>query len=159
MKGLTSIEFVFATVVFVSTLAFILVLIINTVPELHHESLSDSLKTQTYALSDVLLFEKGVPDEWTTETVQMLGLSQGERYVLDARKVESFRQLCTTDTQSLETLLSLDQKQIVVEIASLDGTIIARCGSLGSRLLPEFTVTRLALMNDDFVTVSVTLAM
>lgn len=147
-KGITNFEFVLAVFVFLSTISFVAVSIINEVPALHDKSVEDIAKSKTYYISQMLIFDKGFPETWTNETVERPGLSTGTPYILSPSKITNFQNLCA-DTQKLRNLIG----DIEINITKQDGTPVLFCKT--SNLPIQLKIKRSAVLSGEVVKIEV----
>ena len=158
MKGVVNIEFVLSILVFLSTITFVSFIVISNIPYIHHESISEHIKSRAYQVSYLLLFDEGHPTDWNENTVAKLGLSNGNPYELDEDKIADLNDLCGSDKNRTKELLGNIGLYIDINVTKV---------SDGSSLTPNcfvnetglrFTVTRFAVMDvsEDIVKMHVT---
>ena len=139
MKGIINIEFVISLMVFLSTVTFVSIMIINNLPILRYESLSNDMRSEAYQISNILL----------------MNFSSQEPYVLDINKIN---QMKTDYCSNYETFRNLFSKDIILEMEQLDGTELLSCKpSVETLLKPEFTLNRFATVNNKIVIMSLSI--
>lgn len=143
VKGITNFEFVLSVFVFLSTMAFVAVSIINEVPGLHDKATEDIIKSKTYYTSQMLMFDKGYPQNWTAGTVERLGLSIGSPYILNQTKITELGILCS-NTDRLRQLINGD---IIINITGQNGASLLYCKT--ANLPQQLTIKRTAVRNTD----------
>ncbi len=150
MKGVVDIEFLLSVVVFISTVVFVSFIIITNIPLFHKEAESEDLRARTYEISQFLMFEKGVPDDWGVANVKTIGLSTGERYMLSIEKITNMNTLCTNDYKTVKTLLGQDYRtDVKITITDPYGTKLLECRPASvTRTRPESRITRYAVLQD-----------
>ena len=154
MKGVTSIEFLIAVFVFLTTIAFIAFSIIGNVPLLHGRASADSIRSLTFQFSEQLIFDKGLKesdnsDSWTATDVARVGLSTGKRYEISRFKVEELAKLCESPA-GYKRLTELVGKDVDVSISvRFNGTDINICKpSVKSTVRNEFSILRTIVENN-----------
>ena len=136
MKGIVNIEFVISLMVFLSTISFVLIMIINSLPVLRYESISNDMRSRAYQLSNILLSD----------------FSNEDPYILDGIKISTMQILCN----NYENFRELFSEDLTVNINYLDGTELLSCQPLVETLLkPEFTLRRFATVDEKIVIMSV----
>ena len=135
MKGIINIEFIISLMVFLSTLSFVSIMVINSLPALRYESLGNDMRSRAYQLSNILLFN----------------FSGKESYVLDIDKIASMQSLCN----NYENFRNLFSEELILDIAFLNGTKLLSCKPpLETLVKPEFTMRRFATVNEKIVIMS-----
>ena len=159
MKGISEIEFIISVFVFITSVSFVTVIIINNIPIFHNNAISDSLKARSWQYSEILLFDEGYPSNWQTKQlseIKRIGFSTGSKYLIDNSKLTKLGVLCTSPGgyNQVKTLLGLGVKNdIVIEASNLDDSpIIGGSKTLCSpdvitQLRPQFQTVRLAVLN------------
>src|SRR3989344_4139578 len=125
MKGLEEIEFIISVFVFITSLSFATILIVNNIPTFHGAAASEGLKAKSWQYSEMLLLDEGSPQNWHSATAQRIGLSTGGRYMIDNAKVQKLATLCSSDYNSAKSLIGLGaENDIIIEISYLDDSPI-----------------------------------
>ena len=156
MKGVINIDFIVSILIFLSTLSFVSMMVINSIPFFHQESVIDNIKTSMYQISHILLFDAGYPEGWDRNTVEMLGLSE-KPYVLDRNKIDELNALCGTDYNRVQGLLTNYRTNVVIGIESIDGgTNILSCGDVKTIIRPEFIIKRFVIVDGDIYEMKIT---
>ncbi len=144
MKAITSIEFILAAFVFVTTIFFILSSIINSIPVLHRESVSDSARADVYQVSQILIFSKG-EDGWETRDIDnttMIGLSSDKKYVLYTQKIRKLNYSCIAAYENISRILG----PVAINITDISGRNLLDCKPTGFN--PLFTIERFSSLDD-----------
>ncbi|MFC2142776.1 hypothetical protein ACFLQN_00045 [Candidatus Aenigmatarchaeota archaeon] len=145
-KGITNFEFVLALFVFLSTVSFVAITIINKVPNIHMDAVGDEIKTSSYYISQMLMFDEGLPVDWETlpdpENIQRFGFSSGNYYEIDTNKLAAFQALCLTETGRTKIIEELGY--MIINISETDGTTRLYC-DVGSPIL-DFNLQRHAFL-------------
>jgi len=140
-KGITNFEFVLSVFVFLSTISFVAISVINEVPNLHQNSVGNIIRTKSHSVSEMLLFDTGIPSNWNATSVQRIGLSSVSGHI-DINKVNNLTEICSTDIGKLRGLLG----DVVINISRIsDGSTIAYCKT--TELPAEFIVRRSAVIS------------
>ncbi len=160
MKGVTEVEFIISVFVFITTMSFVTLLIINSIPLFHTTALSDSLKARSYQYSELLLFDEGHPKDWNKDTANRIGLSSGKRYFVSKTKVDELGALCALPNgyNTLKNKLQLSNElDIIIEVSYLDdmpvsgsSTIICK-PPVTTYLRPQFRTARLGVLSDNSI--------
>lgn len=108
------------------------------------------------------MFDEGSPPDWHLNPggAQRVGLSSGGPYRILAAKVAGLAALCS-NYNGLKSLLSLDfRNDVKISIVSSSGSTLLNCGpSVATTIIPEFPITRYALLEtNEIVRISVSLA-
>jgi len=148
--GLIDIEFMVSIMVFLTVITFVVISILNNIPRLHQETLSQDLKSKSFQLSELLLFESGWPPNWDTEpvgNVDRIGLSNGTKYYMELTKMAQLESFCSTDYGSVKDLMGLDfRNDIIIEVVDLSSTVLLTCEpAVVSQIRPIATTMRIGL--------------
>ncbi len=154
-KGVLDIEFMISIMVFLTAIAFVSFSLVNNIPKLHQESLSQDIKSKAFQISELLMFDQGWPTNWNTllpdqdGQVNRLGLSGGNRYFLDSEKVTKLNTYCTIPGKydKIKDLLGLDfRNEVSIEIHDTDLIVKMDCKPpVTSQVRPKATITRIAI--------------
>lgn len=148
-KGVVDIEFMVSIMVFLTVIAFVAATIVGSVPKLNQEAFSQDIKSKSFQVSELLLFDKGHPDLWTVLNVGRLGLSNGTRYYIDPAKVLSLRTLCTADYARVKDLLGLDfRNEVILQVEDVltPTPLDLNCTpAVISEIRPQATMTRVGI--------------
>ncbi|MCX6818403.1 MAG: hypothetical protein NT129_00185 [Candidatus Aenigmarchaeota archaeon] len=159
MKGIVNIEFVLSVIVFITTITFVTMTIVNNIPFLHRESISEHVKSKAYQISDILLFDEGYPSNWNENTVARLGLSSGKSYELSTQKITDLNDSCALNPNRTKELFGELGIYVDINITKIDSghELTPNC-TTGKRGL-IFTATRFAVIvpGNDIVKVDVSI--
>lgn len=150
MKGILDIEFILSVMVFLGVTAFAVFMIaVNIMPSIHRFSVTEEMRSRTYQMSEVLMSSQGSPVDWNETNVNSLGLSSQEFYILDPTKIDNLKKLCDSNYDRARELLGYDYTtDISINITYNDGTSSSLCGQKSrTRLRPEYTINRVAVIN------------
>ena len=137
MRGIINIEFVISLMVFLSTISFASIIIINSLPTLRYEAVGNDMRSKAYQLSNIFLFNLS-----------------NQPYILDMDKINDMSNLCN----NYENFRELFSEYLRLDIDYLDGTELLSCRPpLETLLKPEFTVKRFATVNNDIVIMSISI--
>ena len=140
-KGIVNIEFIMAVFIFLSSISFTTLSIARDFFSIREASFSDTIKLQVTATSQLLLFDRGFPENWETgpvTDVKRLGLSSGNKFILDLNKINALQTFCTSNYAKIKDLLNV-QGDIILNIKAIDGTQFLDCKpSVESLLRPKF---------------------
>jgi len=147
-KGVLDIEFILSVFVFVSTVSFIVIMVVlGNIPSLHHISTSEDIRSRSYQISEKLLLTEGKPSNWNSNTVTSLGLSSGDMYVLDINKINELGILCSNNNTRFKELLGLDYRnEVRINISYTDGSKIIMCGPSFISQRPESSIDRVGVI-------------
>lgn len=138
MKGIVDIEFVISLMVFLTTISFVSIMIMNSLPVLRYESISNDMRSEAYRLSNILLSN----------------LSGQESYVLDSDKIASMQSLCS----NYESFRRLFSEDLTVTINFLDGSNSLSCKPpIETVMKPEFILNRFATVDKKMVVMSISI--
>ncbi len=163
-RGIVNIEFILSVVVFLGTLSFITITIGREAISLRENSLYGQLKESAVQISDVLVFDKGSPEDWETKIslseAQKIGFSTGERYVLSKQKLLKLNEFCRKEDQSgavnpdykqnyekIKDILG-QKREINITIATGDGLLLDCSPAVVSLLRSKFSVNRIVTVTD-----------
>ena len=160
MKAVADIEFIISVLVFLTTISFITFMIVSRVSSLQADSISNNLKADSYEVSQLLLFDRGMDntgsfDWWqraSINDVTKLGLSTGIPYALDLNKISKLNSFCNPMTVAtydrLKALLGQDiQNDVIITINT--STVILDCRPLGDIVSrPKFMTKRVGVVNN-----------
>ncbi len=140
MKGIINIEFVISLLVFISTVSFVSMMVINSFPALRYEALSNDMKSKAYQLSNVIL----------------ANFSGQETYALDMNRINEMKNNYCYGPDAYEAFRNLFSENLILEIEQLDGTTLISCKPpVETRLKPEFTLKRFATVNNEIIIMSI----
>ncbi|MCX6815516.1 MAG: hypothetical protein NT120_01520 [Candidatus Aenigmarchaeota archaeon] len=150
MKGIIDIEFILSVVVFLSTISFVAMLIINNIPVFHGDSVSEDLRARAYQISQVLIFDKGAPEYWTVGNVLRVGLSNGTKQTMNTTKIANLASLCSSSYENTKSLLGQDYRtDIKIKIIDAANQTLLDCKpQVISLIRPEFQIIRFANLDD-----------
>ena len=150
MKGVFDIEWILGSIIFLTTVSFIVILISINLTILNDRTAADNLRSESFQSSLILLFDKGYPENWNDTTVERIGLSTGSPYVLDNNKINNLSVLCQKDYAKIRRLFSND---VSISIDYVNGGNIVNCSApVISLSRPKFVTSRTAvLLNDDSI--------
>lgn len=158
MKGLEEIEFIISVFVFITSLSFATILIVNNIPLFHGTAASETLKSKSWQHSEMLLFDEGYPMDWETRPlseIKRVGFSTGRRYFLDTDKLTRLNALCMSQGyNTTKGLLGLDPRNdIIVEASYMDDSPVIGLSktickpSVVTQLRPQFQTVRIGLID------------
>jgi hypothetical protein len=153
-KAQVNLEFIISVAVFISTLTFITVNVMNIFPTFQSEINKDILKSKAWQISEIL-FKKGYPENWENlDEVAMLGFSTDKYYVLNKTKLTVINQCDSTSYDKIRELLNLDiREDFIINITLIEGATKREYVYCGPRVIslvaPKLWVTRFALINDE----------
>ncbi|MAH43525.1 hypothetical protein CL614_07470 [archaeon] len=155
MKAQTGIEFIVSTMIFLLTITYATLTIINNMPVYHDYAVTEDLITRSYQMSEYIVFDY---------------LASTDRYVIDSVKKNALVDICEgsgVDTvirnQNIRDEFDLDSKDIILTIKEVDdprtqGTendLVINCRSTASSISKEITVRRYAIYDNNIVSVEV----
>lgn len=159
MKGILDIEFVLSVFLFLGTISFVTVLIGRESVALQNSAITDNMKSESYQISQILMFDRGSPADWENgakENIKRIGLSSGEDYSLDADKLNRIDELCGSDYNFVNGMLT--KFHVNMTIKGTNGEVLYSCGpSFETAKRPKFVTERKALLSNEVVEMTVTL--
>jgi ABC-type transport system involved in Fe-S cluster assembly fused permease/ATPase subunit len=129
MKGQINLEFILSVLVFLSVMSFITIQIINSVSEVRRDLAVEDIKSSAFQISNILMFDKGSPENWDATNVKRIGL-KADFYSLDAGKVNSLNALCSGGNgyKKFVSIVNLGlSEDIYLNISTLSGKTLAFC--------------------------------
>lgn len=157
-KGVLDIEFVLSVFLFLGTVSFITILIGRESVSLQNSAITDNMKSESYQISQLLMFNEGNPKTWESAAksdIKRIGLSSGQDYVLNEAKLAKLQQLCAGDYNFVSGMLTTFNINITVKDDG--GEVLYKCmPSFETLRRPKFITERTALLNNDAVKLEVT---
>ena len=158
MKGFQEIEFIISIFVFITTVSFVTLIIINNIPLFYNIALTENLKAKSYQFSEILLFDEGYPKNWNTmqlSDINRIGLSNGQNYFLDINKISKLSEYCSNPNnyEIVKTKMGVGQgRDIIIEASYLDGSPVASSLNLcappvATKIRQQFQTTRFGVLN------------
>lgn len=157
MKGFQEIEFIISIFVFITTISFVTIIIINNIPLFYNIAISENTKSKSYQFSQILLFDEGYPKNWNSVDLSQtnrIGLSTGEKYILDINKINRLSQFCSlpNDYETVKSRIGVAvERDIVIEVSYVDGSPVT--GSIQvckppvtTRVRQQFQTTRFGIL-------------
>ena len=152
MKGIIDIEFIFSVMIFLTTITFVTFIIISNIPLFHREAVNEDLRARAYEISELLLVDKGYPENWDAPNIaaERLGLSGGGRYNLSSDKITELKSMCQTSYENVKTLLGHDYRNdVTIEIIDSGNNHLLEClPPVITTVRPKFQITRFAVLKD-----------
>lgn len=132
MKGVVDIEFIMAVFVLLGSISFTTLTIGREFFSIREASLSETYKQNSIAIYQMLVFDKGTPEDWwdnvPLSSIKKLGFSSADKLVLDSGKVGRLHTICSTTGgyNKVKDILGV-QGDIILSIKTLDGMAIMSC--------------------------------
>lgn len=148
MKSQVNIEFIISFLVFLVSLSFIILSIVNNYPIFRKEAIKTILISKSFQISHLLIFDTGYPRDWDSGNVKVIGLSSGQPYLLSSDKIAELN--CNeTEYEKLKKILGLGSKDFIINITLLNGTVLATCHpKVISLSRPKYWIERTAVVED-----------
>lgn len=158
-KGQVNIYFVISTVLFISLSIYLIYMIISFYPVHSKDIYSDILYSKAYSVSELLIKDKGYPENWDENNFERVGLAS-RPYSLDSTKIIEFENICNstadpTKIQKLRNSFGLESENLVVEINYLNNTNVMKCEPAGKKIGTTARIKRIATLNNKFLEVIV----
>ena len=158
MKGFQEIEFVISVFVFITTVSFVTIIIINNIPLFYNIALTENLKSKSYQFSQMLLFDEGYPRNWDTmqlSDISRLGLSSGQKYFLDKNKIDSLSAFCSNPNnyEIVKSKIGIaSERDFILESTYLDGSPVGSTAQVckppvTTKIRQQFQITRFGVLN------------
>lgn len=105
-KGVLDIEFMLSIFIFLTVLSFVTLTVINNIPKLHQEVLSQDLKNKAYQVSEMLILDEGSPKNWSggIDNVKRIGLASGKKYLINNSKIQTLQSYCSNNQANYEKI-------------------------------------------------------
>ncbi len=125
-KGSVSMDFVFASLLFILLLGFTVVAYQGYVDTYLKDESKRNLESNVLSISEILVKSKGYPSSWETNPAGVVvpGLASSEN-ILDNDKVIALGNLSYNSTKQLFGL----NKELFISIKTLDGTLVFSKGT------------------------------
>jgi hypothetical protein len=153
MKAAINIEFMVSVFIFLSVIISTVIIIERELVPLEEMTRSEDVKTKGYYISDMLIFDRGFPENWDSTNVGRIGLSAGENYLLSLDKIQQLDALCTEDYARMRRILG-QVNDIGIGIRYLNGESILDCNARGGDI--ELFVERDCIVNGRIAILNVT---
>ncbi|MBI4896497.1 MAG: hypothetical protein HY832_03020 [Candidatus Aenigmarchaeota archaeon] len=112
MKGVVDIEFMISLFMFLVTISFITYTIAGNLPRYHEEATVNHLRSVAFQASELLLFDKGNPQDWQSESVitdvNQIGLAADKKYKIDSVKIAALNKYCTNEYDAIKNKIIHD---------------------------------------------------
>ncbi len=131
-KGQTGVEFIVSTFVFLITISYASLTIINSMPVYHDYSVTENLISKSYQVSQYLIFDY---------------LSAGSNYLIDESEIDNLAGLCNT-RENIVNKLGVPNHDVVINIEKIDGTNLLDCKSGESEFSKQIIVRRFAVLDN-----------
>lgn len=114
------------TAVFVFFAVFILIIVLFSTysARLEKDILREELKDKAFMLSDILL-SNGIPADWNSENVQLIGLAIYDKHITESR----FDELNEIPYENTRELLGLSGFDFYIRLIETNGNLIREYGS------------------------------
>jgi hypothetical protein len=159
MKGIADVEFILSTMIFLGIITFVTFNIVSNIPGLRDTAMTETLHVRAYEVSQLLLFDQGLSctsgtctTDWygaPTADVKRMGLSAGERYLLDKRKIAAMQAICNADYKTIRTAFGDKIFDLRLNMTDSAGDQLLACGPpLIRTSRSETKITRFAVLYD-----------
>ncbi len=154
MKASVNLEFIVSVFVFLTTVSFITMTIINSIPSFRFISTSEMNNAKAYSISEILLFDEGYPNDhnaWSSSNIpQRIGLSTGKKYLISIGKINKLQDLCN-NYNNIRNIFGTD---VIIEIQNNDNiladTYTLKCPERRGSSTSEFLMNRFAVIDQDY---------
>lgn len=162
LKAQANIEFIISIVIFLIVVMFISFSIFSNYRVFHAESEKNIIKSKGFMISELLILDKGYPNNWNNlNNVQRIGLAE-RPYVLNREKVLAIDSCSPDNYTRIKNLLGLSHEYtLIINITKINLTTgeeepVAWCGPASiSFFTPLFWTKRVAVLENNIVKVSV----
>lgn len=165
-RGFIEVEFIISVMLFLTVIVFIVVSISREIPSLENMANIDNIRANGYAVSQMLLFDKGEPQNWGALTeydrIKRIGLSSGEPYILSMDKINNLENFCR-DRGYQNLMAMFNQNEINITVKYLgdcpaDCSLVKSCGIGAEKpVAVKFIINRFGVADDRIVNVTVTI--
>ena len=147
MTGVLDIEFILSSFLFLTTIIFIALTVIQTLPILQEKSISENLQSVSFQISEILLSE-GYPQNWDDpsfeiEDVGRIGLESAD-YILNSAKVDKLRGFCDGIDNYRKLRSKFHDNDVIIIINGTTEILICE-PPVVSLLRPQFVTIRHAI--------------
>ncbi len=126
MKGVVNIEFIMAAFLFLGSISFVMLSIGREFFSFREASVADNYMQENENMLQMLMFDRGYPENWNAGDVKRLGLSSGEKFILDKNKIDILEGLCDSSYEKVKDLLGV-MENVIISIKGLDGALYLDC--------------------------------
>jgi hypothetical protein len=119
-RGSVSLDFVFASLIFIIILGFSIVSYSNSIEQIKNNNVRANLESDVFSISQILVKSGGTPTYWENNpgSVEVVGLAQSDN-VLSIEKVDAFSTLNENETRGSLGITS----DFFIQIESIDGVL------------------------------------
>ncbi len=158
-KGQVNIYFIVSTILFISLSVYLISIIAGTYPAHQNDIYSDVLYSKAYSVSELLIKDRGYPENWDENNFERIGLAS-EPYSLNSTKIIEFKKICNSTTnltkiKKLRDSFGLGNDNLIVEINYLNNTNVMKCNPAGKKVGTTAHIRRIAILNNKFAEVIV----
>lgn len=159
MKSQINIEFIISVGIFISVIIIIASDVVHVFPAEYENIRQEKVKNKAYQVSEILLFSKGIPENWPEleiSQISTIGLAI-KRYDLNLSKILALEAKCNIDYESMSNLILQDKSmRIVINITDSFGNQIAQCiPPTISRFVNFYEIIRYSTVNNELVKISI----
>ncbi len=126
-KGQLNIEFIVDVAIFSSIVLAVVTLTISNIPRTYRIHNENYVKSRMYEISELLLFDKGSPENWgdlsNLNDVKRFGLSTGENYYLNMTKINKLLDFCNHNYTGILSKFNITDRDIFIMFKNSTGTI------------------------------------
>lgn len=157
-KGQVNIHFIVSTTLFIVLVIYLINIILNFYPSYTSNYETDVLYSKAYSVSELLLKNKGYPDNWNSDDFERVGLAS-EPYSLNLSKIDELEEICNTTNLTKKNRFldsfGLQNNNLMVDIIYVNGTQVLDCSMGPKPLERKAKVERLAELNGNIVRVAI----
>ncbi len=135
-KGVIDIEFIMAAFLFLGSLSFTMLAIGREFLSFREAAISENYNMEVKNILQLMMFDEGEPADWDAgeiADVKRLGLSSGEKFILDLEKINRLQSLCSRTNPDYEknynkvkSLLGV-KGDIILDINDVGGAPFLSC--------------------------------
>jgi len=155
MKAQLNIDFILAVTLFIIALLFVLYTVMQNGFLLRTEADNEQKRLLGYAISQLIIFDKGYPENWNSlENIQKFGLSLSP-YILSRDKINAINNCSYENYKKIKDLLSIPpENDFLLIITNQNNLIISKCG-VEHKLREIFWIRRFAILDGNIVKISI----
>ena len=118
MRGSVSLDFVFASLIFMIILGYSIVAYSNSIEQIKSDISKNKIESEVFSISQILVKSPGTPANWEDNpgAVVVIGLA-GSENILSLEKVDAFDSLSINETKDI---LGINH-DFYIQIESIDG--------------------------------------
>jgi len=154
MKAQLNIDFILAVTLFIISILFVSYTVMQNAFLLRSEIDKEQKRLIGYAISQLIIFDKGYPEDWNSlDSLQKFGLSLSP-YILSRNKINAINNCSYENYNKIKNLLSLPtENDFLLIITNQYDETISKCG-LEHKLREIVWIRRFAILDGNIVKIN-----